>query len=149
MGLGGAADYGDDHFTCFQFDYDWRRDNVENARRLSVFITEKRAHVQAQYKRRYGIDQADVKFDIVAHSMGALLMRYFLMYGGEDLPADGQLLAVTWAGVSAWAAGDGTVLRSSALLDERAGGAYRPNVDTPIAFRQVLFWLLEDKRWRD
>ncbi len=58
---------------------------------------------------------------------------------------------------------------ASALLDERAGGAYRPHVDTPIAFRQVLFlpgehleltrdavfrdnllfWLLEDKRWRD
>ena len=31
-------DYGDEHFTCFQFDYDWRLDNVENARRLKKFI---------------------------------------------------------------------------------------------------------------
>ncbi len=47
LGLGGAVDYGDDHFACFQFDYDWRRDNVENARRLRDFIEEKRAYVQA------------------------------------------------------------------------------------------------------
>ena len=37
----GAIDYGTDHFTCFQFDYDWRRDNVENAKRLHQFIQEK------------------------------------------------------------------------------------------------------------
>ena len=333
LGLGREVDYGDDHFTCFQFDYDWRRDNVENAKRLQEFIAEKRTYVQAQYRRRYGIENADVKFDIAAHSMGALLTRYFLMYGGADLPADGALPPVTWAGAehverviligppnagsseallqlvqgrkfapllpfyppavlgtfpsiyqllprdrhqplvwdgnparpvanitdpalweqNGWGLadpeqagvlktllpdepdatarrdialafqrrallrarafqdaldrpaavpagldlflvagdaigtiaqlsvnstngavtvhsrgpGDGTVLRTSALLDERAGGDYRPNVDTPIAFRQVLllpdehlqltrgavfrdnvlFWLLEDKRW--
>ena len=27
--------YGNDHYTCFQFDYDWRLDNVENAKRLN------------------------------------------------------------------------------------------------------------------
>jgi hypothetical protein len=37
----GAIDYGDDHFTCFQFDYDWRRDIVENARALEKFIQKK------------------------------------------------------------------------------------------------------------
>ena len=333
LGLGHQVDYGKEHFTCFQFDYDWRRDNVENAKRLRDFIAEKRKYVQTQYKLHYGIDNADVKFDIAAHSMGALLTRYFLMYGGEDLPADGALPTLTWAGaqhverviligppnagsaealldlvegrrfapllpfyppavlgtfpsvyellprnrhrpllwdgdaarpvsditdpdlwernnwglldpkqagvlktllpderdaaarravarafqrrallrarafqaaldrpaplpkgldlflvagdalntvqqlavnsttgaisVHSRAPGDGTVLRTSALLDERAGGAYRPNVDTSIAFRQVLllpeehleltrgavfrdnvlFWLLEDKRW--
>ncbi len=31
----GSTDYGDGHFTCFQFDYDWRRDNVEDAKRLN------------------------------------------------------------------------------------------------------------------
>ena len=41
-----AIDHGDDHFTCFQFDYDWRRDNVENAKRLKQFIEVKRAYVQ-------------------------------------------------------------------------------------------------------
>ena len=31
LGLAGAIDYGDDHFTCFQFGYDWRRDISETA----------------------------------------------------------------------------------------------------------------------
>jgi len=93
-----AIDYGDDHFTCFQFDYDWRRDNVENAKRLKQFIEAKRAYVQQAYKKRYGIEQAAVKFDIVAHSMGSLVARYFLMYGDADLPEQGQDAVVTWAG---------------------------------------------------
>ena len=66
----GAIEYGDAHFTCFQFAYDWRRDNVENARRLDEFIREKRAYVQSELARRYGTPDADVRFDIVAHSMG-------------------------------------------------------------------------------
>jgi hypothetical protein len=77
LGLAGDVDYGDDHFTCFQFDYDWRRDNVENAQRLHQFILRQRAFVQEQYQKRFGIENADVKFDIVAHSMGGLITRYF------------------------------------------------------------------------
>jgi len=84
MGLNGV-DYGDEHFTCFQFDYDWRRDNVENARRLEQFIAEKKAFVRAEYKKKFNIDKDNIKFDIVAHSMGGLLARYFLRYGGEDV----------------------------------------------------------------
>jgi hypothetical protein len=62
--------------------------------------------------------------------------------------------------------GDGTVLRASALLDERLGGEWQPQVVTPLqshrvlflpsehidltksqTFRDnVLFWLLEDPR---
>ncbi len=90
-------DYGDDHFTCFQFDYDWRLDNVENARRLGEFIKEKRAYILEEYKKR-GIEREEVKFDIVAHSMGGLLTRYYLRYGEEDLPSDGSLPELTWAG---------------------------------------------------
>ena len=93
-----AIDYGDDHFTCFQFDYDWRRDNVENAKRLKQFIEAKCAYVQQAYKKRYGIEKASVKFDIVAHSMGSLVARYFLMYGDADLPEQSQDAVVTWAG---------------------------------------------------
>lgn len=93
-----AVNYGDDHFTCFQFPYDWRQDNAVNAKRLHAFILEKRDYLQQEYKERYAIENADIKFDIVAHSMGGLLTRYFLRYGDRDLPEQGDLPAVTWAG---------------------------------------------------
>jgi len=92
-----SIDYGTDHFTCFQFDYDWRQDIPSNAARLKTFIDERRKDVQASYKRDYGIENAEVKFDLVAHSMGAVLARYFTRYGAADLATVGQT-PVTWAG---------------------------------------------------
>jgi hypothetical protein len=40
----------------------------------------------------------DVQFDIVAHSMGGLIARYYLMYGDAELPDEGPLPQPTWAG---------------------------------------------------
>ncbi|MEM9418702.1 MAG: hypothetical protein AAGA25_06535 [Planctomycetota bacterium] len=96
----GAIDYGTDHYSCFQFDYDWRRDNVENAHKLLEFIQTNRKVVQRNLAEDYGgePDDYDVKFDIVAHSMGGLLTRYMLRYGDADLPEDGSTPEVTWAG---------------------------------------------------
>ncbi len=91
-------DYGDNHFTCFQFDYDWRRDVAESAARLDVFIAERRAYIQQEYRRRYGIAHANVKFDLVAHSMGGLVARYYLRYGAQPLPRDGSPPRLDWAG---------------------------------------------------
>ena len=96
----GAIDYGPGHFTCFQFDYDWRRDLVENAAKLDAFIEEKRRYVAEEMAKRYGIHEAEVRFDIVAHSMGGLLTRYYLRYGAQDLPGDGSLPEVSWAGAA-------------------------------------------------
>ncbi len=93
----GDIDWGDEHFTCFQFDYDWRRDNVENAQRLHRFLLEKRAYVRRELRRRDGVE-VEVRFDVVAHSMGGLLLRYLLRYGDADLPADGAPPELTWAG---------------------------------------------------
>lgn len=98
LARGGGVDWGDRHFTCFQFDYDWRLDISETARKLARFIQEKRRYVQQEIRRRFGIVDYDVRFDLVAHSMGGLVARYYLRYGAQPLPADGSLPEVDWSG---------------------------------------------------
>ena len=98
LGMAGAIDYGENHYTCFQFDYDWRRDIVESAKRLDHFIKTRAQYVQMETEKRFGIKIAKVKFDLVAHSMGGLVARYYLRYGTADLPEDGSLPELTWAG---------------------------------------------------
>ena len=77
-----------DRDTFYVFAYDWRRDNVETAQALY-------ARIEA-LKEKLG--RPDLKFNIVAHSMGGLVARYSAMYGAEDLPAEGEIVRPTWAG---------------------------------------------------
>ncbi len=100
LGLSGALDYPDDHFTCFQFAYDWRRDNVENARSLHAFILAKTAFVKQKQIERFGVADDEVRFTIVAHSMGGLVARYYAMYGGEEPPENPEADTVPWAGAA-------------------------------------------------
>jgi len=126
LGRSGAVDYGNDHFTCFQFDYDWRRSNVESAKLLHRFLQQKRTYVQEELERRYGVENPDVKFDIVAHSMGGLVARYYLRYGTQELPEDGSLPELTWAG---------------AEYIERIIMVATPNAGAVKAFEQLLHGL--------
>ena len=84
--------------TLFQFAYDWRRDLQWNATKLHEFILEKRKYMQEQYRLMYGIKDYDVQFDLIGHSMGGLVARYYLRFGAADLPSDGKKLKITWAG---------------------------------------------------
>ena len=55
----------------YVFPYVWRQDNVEQARGLEALIGAIRAD--------YG--DATLRVDIVAHSMGGLIARYYLRHG--------------------------------------------------------------------
>ena len=79
-----------DRDTFYIFPYDFRRDNVETARELVRRIEE--------LKRKLG--RPDLRFNIVAHSMGGLVARYAAMYGDADLPAAPVAPQPTWAGAS-------------------------------------------------
>jgi pimeloyl-ACP methyl ester carboxylesterase len=76
----------DSQDTFFVFPYDWRRDNVENAQLLIRRIE--------TLKRRIG--KPNLKFNVVAHSMGGLIARYAAMYGNADL--DAGVPQPNWAG---------------------------------------------------
>lgn len=77
---------GDDLDTFYVFPYDWRIDNVETARKLIRDID--------QLKQKLG--KPDLKFNIVAHSMGGLISRYAAMYGDAELRSG--TVRPTWAG---------------------------------------------------
>lgn len=74
--------------SIYVFPYDWRRDNVENARLLIRKIE--------ALKRK--LRRPNLKFNIIAHSMGGIIARYAAMYGDADLPAGNGKPVPTWAG---------------------------------------------------
>ncbi len=77
----------DKHRRFYVFVYDWRQDNVESARQLELLIDQIRVDYQ----------KPDLKVDIIAHSMGGLIARYFIRYGSEDV-LDGNDFPVNVSG---------------------------------------------------
>ena len=73
----------------YVFPYDWRRDNVESAQLL----------IQKMTATKRALKRPDLKFDILAHSMGGLIARYAAMFGDADLPRRGSPVP-TWAGAA-------------------------------------------------
>jgi pimeloyl-ACP methyl ester carboxylesterase len=79
-----------DRDTFYVFPYDWRQDNVANARELIRRIEGLKDKLR----------RPDLRFNIVAHSMGGLIARYAAMYGNADLPDGSDELQPTWAGAT-------------------------------------------------
>lgn len=77
-----------DKDTFYVYAYDWRKDNVGNARELVRRV----AHLKEKLGR------PDLRFNVVAHSMGGLIARYAAMYGDADLSNSDEKPQPTWAG---------------------------------------------------
>ncbi|HXD31669.1 MAG TPA: hypothetical protein VN643_11155 [Pyrinomonadaceae bacterium] len=79
-----------DRDTFYVFPYDFRRDNVENARLLITRVRELKTKLQ----------RPDLRFNVLAHSMGGLIARYAAMYGDSDLPSSSTQPKPNWSGAS-------------------------------------------------
>jgi len=73
--------------SYYEFAYDWRQDMVDSAGELGALIDQIR------------LDHGDpnLQVDIIAHSMGGLVARYYLRYGGDDV-LDDNAFPLTYAG---------------------------------------------------
>lgn len=71
---------GDEQRRYYQFVYDWRQDNYRSAVQLDRLVNQ----------IRHDHQKSDLKVDIVAHSMGGLLTRYWLRYGIADVLNDNE-----------------------------------------------------------
>jgi pimeloyl-ACP methyl ester carboxylesterase len=69
------------------FIYDWRQDNVVTAGRLADLID----------RIREERGEPDLQVDLIAHSMGGLVARYYLRYGRTDVLDDNEF-PVSYAG---------------------------------------------------
>lgn len=74
--------------TYYVFPYDWRRDNVENARLL----------IRKMRELRTKLNRPNLKFNVIGHSMGGLIARYAVRFGDAELPAGNRPIRPTWVG---------------------------------------------------
>ena len=96
----------------YVFTYDWRQDNVKTVQQLDALIE--------QIRLDYG--DPSLRVDIVAHSMGGLIARYYERYGTVDV-LGGNTFQVTGLG--------GSKLRRVVLLGT-------PNQGTVTAVHKFL-----------
>lgn len=109
---GAGVNYAGLHATCFQFPYDWRQGCSQQALALHEQILNA-SRVAAEAK---GLPAGStVKIDVLAHSMGGLVLRYYMRYGPNPLPDDGSLPPLTWEGAK--------LIRRAIFIGTPSGGA--------------------------
>ena len=119
------------------FSYDWRRDIVEAARGLALRLEGLAAET----------GDADARFHLVGHSMGGLVVRYYLRYGGGEPRADEP---VRWLGARRAASvvqvappnGGGIASLGAVLHGERVGFSYNTLAATVIRRMPSIYQLL-------
>lgn len=118
------TDKGDEK-AIYVFPYDWRLDNVENAR----LLIRKIVGLKAKLKR------PDLKFNVIGHSMGGIIARYAAMYGDADLPMQNRKLMPTWAGAKHFnrvvlmgTPSEGSALSLSSMINGTAIGGLNINL---------------------
>ncbi len=119
------------------FSYDWRRDLVESARTLH-------AHLEALAEAR---GDPEARFNLIGHSMGGLLARYYLRFGTAEPDENAP---VTWAGarrirrlVLVSAPNGGSIPALNAILNgERVGLSYTTLAAPVICSMPAIYQLL-------
>ncbi len=120
--------------SIYVYPYDWRLDNVENARLL----------IRKIEQLKIKLKQPNLKFNVIAHSMGGIIARYAAMYGDADLPTGSRKPQPTWAGAKYFGKiallgvpNEGSALSLNSLLNGFAIGGI--NINLPFVQNLTKF----------
>ncbi len=137
--------------NAFRFDYDWRRDIPALAREFHDFVMLRKRQVAAlrSIMERRTVEPEAVRFDLLAHSMGGLVTRYYLMHGPADLAEDGALPPITWEGarhfqraVIVAAPNAGSILAVDNLVNGKSLGPLQPFYPATLLATHASPWQL-------
>lgn len=137
--------------NAFRFDYDWRRDLATLALDFHNFVMRRKELVAQDRSRRAGrrVPPEDITFDLLAHSMGGLVTRYYLMHGPAPLGDDGALPPVTWEGARHFSRvimvatpNAGSILAMDNLVNGKDLGPFQPFFEAPLLGSHASTWQL-------
>ncbi|MEM9043946.1 MAG: hypothetical protein AAGC81_04570 [Pseudomonadota bacterium] len=140
-----------DPATAFRFDYDWRKDLATLAQEFHKFVLQRKQFVADQRSRMTGrrVNPDDVTFDLLAHSMGGLVTRYYLMHGPADLKESGRLPPITWEGAKHFnrviivaTPNAGSILAMDNLINGKELGPLQPVYSAPLLATHASTWQL-------
>lgn len=141
----------EDSSNAFRFDYDWRRDIPSIAQEFHRYVIARKRKVAALRSLREGrtINPQDVSFDLLAHSMGGLVARYYLMHGPAPLGESGALPPITWEGAAHFnrvvivaTPNAGSILAADNLINGKEIGPLQPFYPAALLNTHASPWQL-------
>ncbi|MEM6905657.1 MAG: hypothetical protein AAF568_07160, partial [Pseudomonadota bacterium] len=137
--------------NAFRFDYDWRRDLASLAQDFHQFLMQRRQFVADRRSIATGdvVLPEDIRFDLLAHSMGGLITRYYLMHGPAPLGEDGALPPVTWEGAEFFdrviivaTPNAGSIIAMDNLINGKELGPFQPVYSPTLLGTHPSTWQL-------